>query len=116
LLQDTAHSFGHPQAGNHERYMEQARICRPDPACCKTDRLRLCANKKNGVSSSEFTHIFPEQVVYFGFRCYISAVEPSLPLLQLTVGFLPHDAIDGDVLEQLENVKEYRDASMQQVC
>jgi hypothetical protein len=117
-LQGTAaHSYDHPRVGIHERYMEQAQICRPDPACCKADRFRLCGS--NSVSSTLTRILFPEQVIYFGFRCFVSAAEPSLRRsgvsrgwtapLQLTVGFLPHDEVDGDTLEKFENIEKYRD-------
>ncbi|KAJ1254562.1 hypothetical protein BS78_K033400 [Paspalum vaginatum] len=55
-----------------------AQQCRPDPACCKAGRLGLCSSNNNDGISLELSHIlFPEEVILFLFRCYISAaVEP----------------------------------------
>jgi hypothetical protein len=111
-IQDVSHSYELPWARIQEDHMKQSASHRPDPGCCKASRHGLCA--VNSVSSSEATHIFPEQVIVFHFHCYISDVEYSLSSsphedgpsvsrgrrgapLEVSVGILPHnnDLVDG---------------------
>ncbi|XP_066393021.1 uncharacterized protein [Miscanthus floridulus] len=99
-LQDTADLSWPPLVRCEEIYsMLQTQLLRPDPACCKGSRHGLCAN--NNVSS-ELSDILPEQVIYWGFKCYIPAVESSTrslfdevgrgwkPPLQVVIAFRPH--------------------------
>ncbi|CAN6244738.1 unnamed protein product [Urochloa humidicola] len=51
-------------------------MCRPDPFCCKAKGHVPCAN--DDAISSELSHAFPEEVMYFTFNCYISSPEYSL--------------------------------------
>ncbi|KAJ1287573.1 hypothetical protein BS78_02G020300 [Paspalum vaginatum] len=76
-----------------------AQYFRPDPACCRASRLGLCTSNSNDDVSSELSHVFPEEVIWFSFRCYISAaVEPpnsrsmgwTPPPLAVSVFFTPH--------------------------
>jgi hypothetical protein len=136
-LQDIAHSYGPPWVPIQERHIRYTQRFRPDPACCKGSRHRLCAN--NNISS-ELSDILPEQVIVCGFRCYyVPALEPrsscisfdvlcrsnksrgsGKPPLLLTAAFLPHKATETQDSYALEtiggDIKEHRDASIQQVA
>ncbi|CAD6221507.1 unnamed protein product [Miscanthus lutarioriparius] len=71
-LQDTADLSGTPLVRCCEViYTMQTQLLRPDPTCCKG----LCANNNN--VSSELSDILPEQVILWGFDCYIPALESS---------------------------------------
>ncbi|WVZ61696.1 hypothetical protein U9M48_011528 [Paspalum notatum var. saurae] len=134
-IQGIVQSYVPPWFGIEERHAELIQLCRPDPACCKARRHGLCGN--NNVSS-ELPHIFPEQVIFFIFRCYISAIEPNLcsssnesgsrsdisrggwmSPLAVTVAFAPHSVHDvlqdSYAVETVGGTKERRDASIQQV-
>jgi len=110
-LQDTAYLSRPPLVRCEEFFIKQTQIARPDPACCKGSRHGLCAN--NNVSS-ELSDIFPEQVIYWVFYCYIPAVESSTrssfdevgrgwkPPLQVAIAFRPHLECISNFLRELE--------------
>ncbi|CAN6251950.1 unnamed protein product [Urochloa humidicola] len=74
-LQDVSQSHEPPWVGIQEWHSQIIRMCRPDPFCCKAKGHVPCAND---AISSELSHVFPEEVIYFTFNCYISAPEYSL--------------------------------------
>ncbi|WVZ61712.1 hypothetical protein U9M48_011542 [Paspalum notatum var. saurae] len=128
-LQDIAHSYETPQVGILEQYTKLTRLCRPDPACCRESRHKLYGNN----ILSELPHIFPEQVLFWGFYCYMSALEPSssnevaggrinrgwTSPLGVTFGFTPHSVYEvpqgSYAVETIGNVIEHRDTSIQQM-
>ena len=109
--QDAEQFYGPPLVRCEEFFIKQTQIARPDPACCKGSRHGLCAN--NNVSS-ELSDIFPEQVIYWVFDCYIPALESSTrssfdevgrgwkPPLQVAIAFRPHLECISNFLRELE--------------
>ncbi|CAN6273096.1 unnamed protein product [Urochloa humidicola] len=75
-LQDVSQSHEPPWVGIQEWHSQIIRMCRPDPFCCKAKGHVPCAN--DDAISSELSHAFPEEVMYFTFNCYISSPEYSL--------------------------------------
>ncbi|CAL5077063.1 unnamed protein product [Urochloa decumbens] len=104
-LQDVSHSHAPPWIGIQDKHYEIIEKCRPDPLCCKAKGHEPCAT--NHIISSELSHVFPEEVIFFNFQCYIFAPEYSLrsasdeagkkivmrhrrPPLNLNVCLVPH--------------------------
>ncbi|CAM0145205.1 unnamed protein product [Urochloa decumbens] len=128
VIQDVSHSYEFPWVGIQELHVKLSRRCRLEPACCKASRHGLCAD--NVSSSSELLRIFPEQVIFVYFKCYISALEAGGGVsrgrrspLEVRVGIKPHYVeVKGDeergcyAEEILGNNHEVRDVSIQQVA
>lgn len=104
-LQDVSHSNAPPWVGIQEKHYKIIQTCRPDPLCCIARGHGPCAN--NNIVPSELSQVFPEEVILFKFKCYISALEYNLcvsshhvgkrsvmrnrsPPLKLTVSLQPH--------------------------
>ncbi|WVZ61707.1 hypothetical protein U9M48_011537 [Paspalum notatum var. saurae] len=127
-----------PWAGIQEWYMENGPLCRPDPACCRASRHGLCGS--NGVSSESLSHMFPEQVHFFCFIRYVSALaQPAgtsshsccsseetgcrsggevgrgdwMSPLAMAVAFVPH--YNYAAVEKTGNANRRGDASIEQV-
>lgn len=75
-LQDVTHLNAPPWLGIQEDHCKIVQTCRPDPLCCKARvHGRPCAS--NIDDATELSHVLPEQVILFKFKCYISALEYS---------------------------------------
>lgn len=70
-LQDVPHSHAPPWVGIQEMYSEMTQMYRPDPLCCNAKGHRSCTNKVVGLS--QISETLPEEVIFFGFECYIPA-------------------------------------------
>ncbi|CAL5077045.1 unnamed protein product [Urochloa decumbens] len=136
-LQDFSHSNAPPWLGIQEDHYKIIRMCRPDPLCCKARGHGPCANT-NSIESTELSHILPEEVILFKFKCYISALEytsrsssheagkrsvtrDQRPPLKLTVSLHPHYVHDERLQANYtvevigDNHEECIDVSIQQV-
>ncbi|CAL5078084.1 unnamed protein product [Urochloa decumbens] len=136
-LQDVSHSHAPPWLGIQEDHYKIIRKCHPDPLCCKARGHGPCANT-NSIESTELSHILPEEVILFKFKCYISALEYSSrsssheagkrsvirdqrPPLKLTVSLHPHYVHDERLQANYtvevigDNHEECIDVSIQQV-
>ncbi|KAL6880271.1 hypothetical protein ACP4OV_011836 [Aristida adscensionis] len=119
-----SHSSYVPPVGIQETYAKGTLRWRPNPVCCKADRHHL--------PESSLSLIFSEEVVLFGFSCYISAAENSLcssiseaggsvirdwPPLGLMAVFLPHveGVEEGIALEIMGGAGERRYGSTEQI-
>jgi hypothetical protein len=110
-LHDMSQSVDPQMISMQELHTEYTHFCRPDPVCCKEDRHRPPVRN---MVVSELSHRFPEQVILFSFTSSIpeigfskcsssdemgtSIMTHRQPLLQVTVGFVPHVMIK----EQME--------------
>jgi hypothetical protein len=114
LLPDVQYT-SHPHARCHaeidqDSYGDDTQHLRPDPVCCKQANMHgPCANS-----------VFPEEVIHFFFRCSSAALDcgslPSssssrddaagkirrAPLLDLTIGCLPHHVYKCKEQQQLQ--------------
>ncbi|TKW30263.1 hypothetical protein SEVIR_2G024000v4 [Setaria viridis] len=105
-LQDVSHSNAPPMLGIQEKHCKIIQTCRPNPLCCiERGHGRPCVNS---IDSTELSHVLPEAVILFKFKCYISAKDCNLrssfhgvakrslmrdhqrPPLKLTVSLHPH--------------------------
>lgn len=134
-LHDVSHSHAPPRVGMQENHHKIIRTCRPNPLCCQAKGHGPCADS---IFSSELSHVLPEEVILFKFKCYISALEYRLhssphgagkrsvmrdqrPPLKLTASLEPHYVHDEGlqasyVVEVIgDNGEEYIDISMQQL-
>ncbi|KAG2639666.1 uncharacterized protein LOC120660815 [Panicum virgatum] len=91
-----------------ECYPDDTKFFRSDPLCCC--QVNGCEPVVSSSISSDLSHIFPEETIFFGFECYVPALEYRLPLpasasdddehgmqdrhrrqpLELTLLFAPH--------------------------
>ncbi|KAG2639669.1 hypothetical protein PVAP13_2KG022000 [Panicum virgatum] len=91
-LQEISDSYAPPRVRFEKNFASLSTGLRPDPLCCQ----RVGHGPSvNGTNSSELSHLFQEQIIYFSFSCYVSALEYNLPstsdeALRLNVGFSPH--------------------------
>ena len=120
-LQEISDSYGPPFVGFEEFMAQFSTWSHPDPLCCQRDGHVPSANSTN---SSELSHLFQEQTIYFRFSCFVSALEYNLPSasdeaggrnivvdrtpLKLEVHFAPHDDPIGNsfVLEAMGSKNE----------
>jgi len=116
-LQDISDSF----VGFEKDYAWFSKFVRRDPLCCQRNGH---GPSVNGTNSSELSHLFQEQTIYFRFSCFVSALEYNLPSasdeaggrnivvdrtpLKLEVHFAPHDDPIGNsfVLEAMGSKNE----------
>jgi len=78
-LQDISDSYAPPRwvvVGYEDDLAFLSKIFRPDPLCCQRNGHEPSVKSS---LSSELSHLFQEQTIYFNFSCYVSALEYSLP-------------------------------------
>jgi len=121
-LQDISDSYAPPWViSDQELHASLSNCWRQDPLCCQQGNGHGPTSVNSTNNSSELSHLFPEQTIYFNFSCYVSALEYNLPSasheagrnivvdrrpLKLDFSFAPHQSDISYVMEAMGSNRE----------